>query len=100
MLMITSSPAAGLACRRKPADPSRQTDDHDATPRAAGGNLAPVLPLGGAVAPVAALVQERWPNSASHYRQQGLVFLGRKIGWRVARHSASQRKARKSMILW
>jgi hypothetical protein len=44
------------------------------------------------------------PNESQCWRAAGRGYLFSvywgEPGWRVARHSASQRKARKSMILW
>ena len=58
-----------------------------------------VLPLGGAVAPVAPTGANTGQFWRANCRQPGWVLLG-EFCWSVAHRGASWRKSRKSMILW
>src|ERR1035437_10319183 len=93
---VKSSPAPVLACH-PPSRwiPQRQADGHDATHAPPAATLAPVPPTGGAVAPGGAHVRERGPILGAKCRQH---FIGGNFCWSVAR-CASQRRARKSLIL-
>src|SRR5450759_567067 len=71
MLMITSSPAPLLACHHQARPPV--TTPHARRRRQPGA----VLPLGGAVAPVAPMCANAGQFWRANCRQHDLVFIGR-----------------------
>jgi hypothetical protein len=105
MLMI-SRPRQISRAAAKPPESTFQIDGHDSKRAPPAEPWRPVLPPGGAVAQVAPMCANRG-NSGEPPADSWVWFVGRKLAGALheplrvtARHSASQCKARKSMILW
>jgi hypothetical protein len=100
MLMITSSPAPVLACRQAGGSPHAKPYGLDATRASPAATWRPSYHLAVPSRLWRPCVRTR-ANSGEPTADSVVWFSWRgNFCWRVARHSASQRKARKSMILW